>query len=209
MRPDVSGTLHAYDLTAAPNAALIAGIDEAGRGPLFGPVFAACVVLTRNTIILGVDDSKKLTEKKREMLYAEIVERAAAVGIGMCEAREIDEMNIRVASREAMRRAADDAIKRLGATPDVFVIDYEKGIQLPAPALAITHGDALSQCVAAASIVAKVTRDRLMRELSAVYPLYGLSRHKGYGTRAHMEAIRAFGPTPDHRRSFLGKVISP
>ncbi len=179
---------------------LIAGVDEAGRGPLAGPVVAAAVILYPGAEILGINDSKQLTEKKREALYPEILERSMAVGVGIVSAGRIDEINILQATYEAMRKAVTSLCFR----PDVLLVDAVtipglEGIrQVP-----IIKGDAKSLSIGAASIVAKVTRDRMMRELDQIYPEYGFAGHKGYGTAAHIAAIRAFGPCPIHRRSFI------
>ena len=178
-----------------------AGIDEAGRGPLAGPVAAACVVMPGKPLLLGVDDSKKLSEKKREALFESIRETALFVGVGIATAEEIDEMNILRATKRAMQRAAQ------GAPCDLFLIDAVDQIDLSGEVRGIVHGDALCYSIAAASIVAKVTRDRMMRELDERYPQYGFQKHKGYGTKAHIEALKAFGPCPEHRSSFIGHFV--
>lgn len=178
-----------------------AGIDEAGRGPLAGPVAAACVVMPGAPLLLGVDDSKKLSEKKREALFESIRETALFVGVGIATAEEIDEMNILRATKRAMQRAAQ------GAPCELFLIDAVDQIDLSGEVRGIVHGDALCYSIAAASIVAKVTRDRMMRELDERYPQYGFQKHKGYGTKAHIEALKAFGPCPEHRRSFIGHFV--
>lgn len=178
-----------------------AGIDEAGRGPLAGPVAAACVVMPGAPLLLGVDDSKKLSEKKREALFESIRETALFVGVGIATAEEIDEINILQATKRAMQRAAQ------GAPCDLFLIDAVDKIDLDGEVRGIVHGDALCYSIAAASIIAKVTRDRMMRELDERYPQYGFQKHKGYGTKAHIEALKAFGPCPEHRRSFIGHFV--
>ncbi|NGM81175.1 ribonuclease HII [Paenibacillus sp. 7124] len=181
----------------------IAGVDEVGRGCLFGDVVAAAVILPEGLIIEGVDDSKKLTAKKRETLFELILEQALAVGVGHVDACQIDEINIKQASRLAMKKA----VEGLGVRPDYMLIDAEK-IDLPLPQRAIIKGDANSQSIAAASIVAKVTRDRLCEGLwEDLYPDYGIAIHKGYATKLHRERIVTFGPTPMHRRSFLGRIL--
>jgi len=186
----------------AKGYAAVAGVDEVGRGCLFGDVVAAAVVLPVGCVLEGVDDSKKLTEKQREELYPIIFERALAVGVGRADAATIDRINIRQASRLAMKRA----VEALGLAPDYLLVDAET-VDLPVPQTAIIHGDALSQSIAAASIVAKVTRDRLCAEWDAAYPEYGLAGHKGYATKLHRERLLTFGPSPMHRRSFLGKLF--
>lgn len=179
---------------------LIAGVDEVGRGPLAGPVCCACVIMPLDDIIAGVDDSKKLSAKKRELLYDQIMAKAIAVRVEMVDEKTIDELNI----SEATKLCMANAINNLAVTPDVVLVDAVKGLATNVPTKPIIHGDALSYNIGAASIVAKVTRDRLMDELDATYPGYGLAKHKGYGTKAHMDAIRQLGATPIHRQSFLG-----
>lgn len=182
----------------------IAGVDEVGRGCLFGDVVAAAVILPEGLIIEGVDDSKKLTAKKRETLFELIMEQALAVGVGHVDSSRIDEINIKQASRLAMKKA----VEGLGILPDYMLIDAEK-IDLPLPQRAIIKGDANSQSIAAASIVAKVTRDRLCEGLwEDLYPDYGIAIHKGYATKLHRERIVTLGPTPMHRRSFLGRILA-
>lgn len=180
-----------------------AGIDEAGRGPLAGPVVAACVVMPPQPLLPGVDDSKKLSEKRREALFEGVRGCARFVGVGVATAREIDELNILQATRLAMARASQ------GAPCDLFLVDAIDRLDVPGEVRGIIHGDALCYSIAAASIIAKVTRDRMMRELDARYPQYGFAAHKGYGTRAHIEALRTLGPCPEHRRSFIGHFVGP
>ncbi len=181
----------------------IAGVDEAGRGPLAGPVVAGAVILPEGMIIEGVNDSKKLSEKKREKLYDEIKEKALAWGVGIIDNKVIDEINILEATRLAMHQA----IENLQVKPGFIFIDAEKKVNTNnIPYLPIIKGDALSISIASASIIAKVTRDRMMREYDKIYPEYGFEKHKGYGTKAHMEAIRTFGKTPIHRDSFLKNI---
>ncbi|MDR0357349.1 MAG: ribonuclease HII [Clostridiales Family XIII bacterium] len=181
----------------------IAGVDEVGRGPLAGPVCAAAVVLPQDFDVLGVDDSKKLSEKKREALYERIVERALAWGIGMTDNRRIDEINILNATKEAMLAALAEAGKRLKFPIERVLIDAVELPESGIPGIAIIKGDEKSVSVAAASIVAKVTRDRLMAEFDAVYQGYGFASNKGYGTKTHYESIAKLGLTPIHRRTFL------
>lgn len=184
---------------------LIGGVDEAGRGPLAGPVFAACVILEEGVLIDGVNDSKKLSEKKREQLFDVICEKAKAFGIGSASVEEIDALNILNATFLAMKRA----VEQLPQKPDVLLVDGNqapKGVNLPVRTL--EKGDTLSLSVAAASILAKVSRDRLMKELSKDYPLYRFEKHKGYGTALHRELILAYGPSDMHRKTFLTKILN-
>jgi ribonuclease HII len=178
----------------------VAGVDEAGRGPLAGPVVAAAVVLDANHPIAGIDDSKKLTPKKRERLFDELQNQAVAVGVGLAGPDEIDRINILQASLLAMQRAVDD----MRLQPDYLLIDGLFTIPSLLPQKPITKGDSRSASIAAASIVAKVTRDRLMQTYHATYPQYGFAGHKGYPTQAHKDAIRRFGCCPIHRRTFKG-----
>ena len=181
----------------------LCGIDEAGRGPLAGPVVAAAVILPKDCEILYLNDSKKLSAARREALYGEITEKAVCYGIGMESPERIDEINILQATYEAMRQA----VSALSVEPDRFLNDAVviPGID-PARQEAIVKGDAKSVSIAAASILAKVTRDRIMVEYDRIYPQYGFAAHKGYGTRAHMEALLQYGPCPIHRRTFLRKM---
>ena len=178
-----------------------AGMDEAGRGPLAGSVVAACVVMPPEPLLLWVDDSKKLSPARREKVFDEILKTAVFVGVGEATAAEIDEINILEATKNAMRRAA------AGAPASLFLIDAVQGLGLPGEERGIIHGDALCYSIAAASIVAKVTRDRQMPELDRLYPGYGFSQHKGYGTAQHIAALRQLGPCPAHRRSFIGHFV--
>ena len=178
---------------------LIAGIDEAGRGPLAGPVVAAAVILPKGCMIEGVNDSKKVSEKKREKLYDEIIENSISWGVGIIDNTVIDDINI----LEATRLAMHEAINKLETKPEFIFIDAEKKVDTNGvPYLPIIKGDALSISIAAASIIAKVTRDRIMRMFDKIYPEYGFEKHKGYGTKMHIEAIKSNGLTPIHRRSF-------
>jgi ribonuclease HII len=179
---------------------LVAGIDEAGRGPLAGPVVAAAVILPEGLLIKGVNDSKKLSPDTRERLFDAIMSQALSVGIGMGSAELIDRINILQATRHAMR----EAVSQLAPQPDCLLIDGISTINSPIPQKTIKKGDSLSLSIAAASIIAKVTRDRLMRELDKIHPGYGFSGHKGYGSVLHLEAIRRLGPSPVHRLTFGG-----
>ena len=184
---------------------LIAGIDEAGRGPLAGPVVAGAVILPKDCLLEGINDSKKLSEKKREKLYDVIIENAVAWGVGIVDHTVIDEINILNATRKAMKLA----LENLQVNPDYILIDAEKKVDTNGiPYLPIVKGDALSISIGAASILAKVTRDRIMREYDNIYPMYGFEKHKGYGTKAHVEAIKEHGPCMIHRQSFLTKILS-
>lgn len=177
----------------------VCGCDEAGRGPLCGPVVAAAVILPRGHVIEGLDDSKKLTEKKREKLYDVIIKEAIAYGIAEATPEEIDSLNILNASMLAMRRA----IERLGVAADCALIDGNCNRGFAIDAFPIVKGDSKSYSIAAASVLAKVTRDRGCLELDRLYPQYGIKKHKGYPTKEHMDAVRAYGATPIYRRSFL------
>ena len=185
----------------------IAGVDEVGRGPLAGPVVTACVVLPEDFDVLGVDDSKKLSEKKREELFDAIKERAIAVGIGIRDNNRIDEINILEATKEAMAEAigsADTELKaKQGKGIEHILIDALTLKNVDIPQTGIVKGDAKSLSIAAASIIAKVTRDRMMVEFAEVYPGYAFEKNKGYGTKAHYDGLHAQGMTPIHRRSFL------
>lgn len=182
---------------------LICGIDEAGRGPLAGPVTAAAVILPKDVNILYLNDSKKLTARRRELLYDEIMEKAAAVGVGVVSHDRIDEINILQATYEAMR----EAISGLTPQPDVLLNDAVTIPGVKIRQIPIIKGDAKSVSIAAASIIAKVTRDRLMVEYDQVFPEYGFASNKGYGAAAHIEALRKYGPTPIHRKSFIKNLI--
>ncbi len=185
------------------NYAYICGIDEAGRGPLAGPVVAGAVILPKDCDILYINDSKQLSEKKRDELYDIIKEKAVAYGVGIVSAQRIDEINILQATYEAMRMA----ISKLGVTPDVLLNDAVRIPEISVKQVPIIKGDAKSLSIAAASILAKVTRDRMMKEYAAIYPEYGFAEHKGYGSQSHIEAIREYGPSPIHRRTFIGNFI--
>ena len=181
----------------------ICGIDEVGRGPLAGPVVAGAVILPKDCEILYLNDSKKLSEKKREALYEEIMEKAVAVGIGMAGPKRIDEINILQATYEAMRMAVD----KLEVRPDVLLNDAVTIPEVMIPQVPIIKGDEKSVSIAAASIVAKVTRDRLMVEYDQVIPGYGFARNKGYGTKEHIAGLRELGASPIHRMTFIKKFV--
>lgn len=180
----------------------LAGMDEAGRGALIGCVVVGCVVMPAEPLFPWIDDSKKLSPAKREELYELIAKHARYMGVGMSSAKEIDEINILNATKLAMRRAAEKAPATL------CLVDAVAGLDLPFPTSAIIHGDATSYQIAAASIVAKVSRDRMMKQLALQYPEYGLERHMGYGTAEHIAALRRYGACPEHRASFVQKFVS-
>ena len=177
----------------------MAGVDEAGRGPLAGPVCAAAVILPEGLLIPGLNDSKKLSEKKREALFDVVCAEALDFGVGWASAGEIDEINILNATYRAMNRA----MEKLKLRPDMTIIDGNRSAGIAFPNVTLVGGDGLSANVAAASILAKVSRDRYMRALAEKYPGYGFEKHKGYGTPAHYAAIRELGPCPEHRVTFL------
>lgn len=185
------------------DCALICGIDEAGRGPLAGPVVAGAVILPKNSRILYLNDSKKLSEKRREELFVRIQKEALAWSVGIAGPERIDEINILQATYEAMRKA----IHGLPQKPDLLLNDAVTIPDVEIVQIPIVKGDAKSLSIAAASILAKVTRDHMMMEYDKIYPEYGFGKHKGYGTAAHMEAIRRFGPCPIHRRTFIKKIV--
>lgn len=180
----------------------ICGVDEAGRGPLAGPVCAAAVILPRDLEIPGLDDSKKLTAKRREELFDVITASATAYGIAFAQVQEIELLNILGATYLAMNRA----MEQLGRHIDLALIDGNRSEGIEYPCRTVVKGDSKCACIAAASILAKVTRDRYMCELAEKYPGYGFEQHKGYGTKAHYAAIRSLGPCPEHRPSFLRKM---
>ena len=181
----------------------VCGIDEAGRGPLAGPVVAGAVILPKDAEILWLNDSKQLSEKKREELYDEIMDKAIAVGVGIVGNARIDEINILQADYEAMC----EAIGSLAVMPQVLLNDAVTIPQVTIPQVPIIKGDAKSVSIAAASVIAKVTRDRIMKEYDDLMPEYGFARHKGYGSAAHIEAIRKYGPSPIHRMTFLKNIL--
>ena len=178
----------------------VAGIDEAGRGPLAGPVVAAAVVLPAHGSIHGVGDSKKISPRKRDALFSDIHDQARAVGIGIVDQREIEEINILQASLKAMKLAVED----MNLQTDYLLVDGNHPIPMGIPQKTIKSGDSISPSIGAASIIAKVTRDRIMKKYHEVYPDYGFDRHKGYGTKDHMNAIKRFGCCEIHRRTFRG-----
>ena len=179
------------------------GIDEVGRGPLAGPVVAGAVILPEDCQILYLNDSKKLTERRRELLYEEIMEKAVAVGLGVVSQERIDEINILQATYEAMRQA----IAGLSVQPDLLLNDAVTIPGVEINQVPIIKGDAKSVSIAAASILAKVTRDHMMVEYDTLFPEYGFAKHKGYGTAAHIAALKEYGPTPIHRRSFIKNFV--
>ena len=182
----------------------ICGVDEAGRGPLCGPVVAAAVILPKDICIEGVNDSKKLSEKKREKLYDDIMARALAVGVGISDVDVIEKVNILNATKLAMIQA----INNLQITPDYVIVDGNQKIDITIPLDTVIKGDSKSESIACASIIAKVTRDRMLLKYDKEYPEYGFSKHKGYGTKLHIEAIKEYGITPIHRTSFCKKFVS-
>lgn len=195
-------TMSVYEEQYA-SCSYICGIDEVGRGPLAGPVVAGAVILPKDHTILYLNDSKKLSEKKRELLYDEIMEHAVATGIGMVGPARIDEINILQATYEAMRMA----IENLQVKPDILLNDAVTIPEVEILQVPIIKGDAKSISIAAASIIAKVTRDRLMKEYDQVIPGYDFAGNKGYGTKAHLEGLRRLGPSPIHRRTFIRNYI--
>lgn len=195
-----SDTLYFEKLAQAQGFLKIAGVDEVGRGPLAGPVLAAAVILPAGLLIPGVDDSKKLSQHKRETLFDIIMDQALSIGIGSAGAETIDSINILQATRLAML----NAVQQLSPQPDYLLIDGITPINSALPQKTVKKGDSLSLSIAAASIIAKVTRDRLMTDMDQRYPGYGFAGHKGYGSAAHLEAIRRLGPSPIHRLTFGG-----
>lgn len=186
------------------NIKYICGIDEAGRGPLAGPVVVASVIMPRSSMIEGVNDSKKVSEKKREELYEKIVEEAISYGVGIIDHNAIDEYNI----LNATKMGLTNSLKELTVKPDLILVDaLNKMDTLGIPYKSIIKGDALCYSISAASIIAKVTRDRIMRQWDEVYPMYGFEKHKGYGTAAHIVAIKEYGLCPIHRKSFTKNFI--
>lgn len=186
----------------AEGFSLICGVDEAGRGPLAGPVYAAAVILPRDIVIDGLNDSKKLTDKKREALFDVITERVLSCGIASASVEEIEELNILNATFLAMNRA----IAKLDPTPELALIDGNRSAGIAMPSRCIVKGDSRCADIAAASILAKVSRDRYMLTIAEKYPQYHFEQHKGYGTKLHYEALREYGPSPEHRPSFLRKM---
>ncbi len=193
----------------------IAGIDEAGRGPLAGPVVVACALMPRDSMIEGVNDSKKIAEKKREKLYEQITEEAISYGVGIINQKEIDEINILQATKKGLTIAIKEMEEKLKQKPelkiekpDAILVDALTKIDTDGiPYKSIIHGDAISYSISCASIIAKVTRDRIMRQWDEVYPEYGFAKHKGYGTAMHIEAIKKYGLCPLHRISFTKNFV--
>lgn len=190
-----------YDRSYRAGGFVVAGMDEVGRGPLAGKVVTACVAMPEKPVILWIDDSKKLSESRREKVFDEIMEHALYIGIGEITPEEIDKINILQATRKAMRIAAEKV------PADVFLIDAVENLGLKGREVPLIKGDAASYSIAAASIIAKVTRDRQMREADLLYPEYGFARNKGYGTKEHIEALKKYGPCPIHRRTFIGNFV--
>ncbi|MGN0633677.1 MAG: ribonuclease HII [Oscillospiraceae bacterium] len=196
--------LHEFDMQYYGQYPLLCGVDEAGRGPLAGDVFAAAVIFAPDTVIEGINDSKKLTEKKRELLFDEIKEKALYWSIQTASVEEIEEQNILNCAMLAMKRA----VESLGATPDIVLADGNKTPPVECPVEAVVKGDAKSQSIAAASVLAKVARDRYMLEMAKKYPQYAFEKHKGYGTKIHYKALDEYGPCEIHRMSFLKKYYA-
>ena len=196
-----SQELMSFDLNYKKGGLVVAGMDEVGRGPLAGNVVTACVVMPEEPVIPWIDDSKKLSESRREKVFDEIVSHALYIGIGQVSPDVIDEINILEATRKAMREAAS------GIPADIFLIDAVTKLGLHGKEVAVIKGDASSYSIAAASIVAKVTRDRQMIEMDRLYPEYGFARNKGYGTKERIDALKRIGPCPMHRKTFIGHFI--
>ena len=195
--------MYAYERYLAGENTPFCGVDEAGRGPLAGPVCAAAVILPDGLVIPGLNDSKKLTAKKRDALYDIICESAVAFGIAFATVDEIEALNIKGATYLAMNRAIAD----MEPAPALALVDGNDKNELDIPAIKVVKGDSLCASIAAASVLAKVTRDRYMEDMDALYPQYGFAKHKGYGTAAHIAALKEYGPTPIHRRSFIKNFV--
>ena len=200
-RSQHAAELMAFDRQYRQAGVVVAGMDEVGRGPLAGNVVTACVVMPEDPLIIWIDDSKKLSESRREKVFDEIMANALYVGVGEVSPEEIDRINILEATRNAMRKAAADV------PADIFLIDAVTKLGLKGKEVPIIKGDAASYSIAAASILAKVTRDRMLVKMDEQFPVYGFSKHKGYGTAAHIAALKQYGPCPEHRRSFIGHFI--
>ena len=186
----------------------ICGIDEAGRGPLAGPVVVGAVVMPRDSKIEWVNDSKKVTEKRREILYDKITEEALAWGVGIVSEKEIDQINILNATKMGLHLALGEVIEKLGEKPDIVIVDALKDIDtFQIPYQSIIKGDATRYSIACASIIAKVTRDRIMRQWDEIYPVYNFEKNKGYGTSEHINALKDYGPCQIHRRSFIKHFV--
>lgn len=197
-------TLFEYDSELRKLYPVFCGVDEAGRGPLAGDVYAAAVIFDKDTVIDGINDSKKLTEKKREALYDEIIRKAQAYCIATASVGEIEKYNILQATFLAMKRA----VEGLGVKPELALVDGNRLPQLPCEAQTLVKGDGTSASIAAASILAKVSRDRYMKKIAEEYPQYMFEKHKGYGTKLHYDMILQYGPSPVHRMSFLKKLYA-
>ena len=190
------------------NIKYICGIDEAGRGPLAGPVVVGAVVMPRDSKIEWVNDSKKVTEKRREILYDKITEEAFAWGVGIVSEKEIDQINILNATKMGLHLALGEVIEKLGEKPDIVIVDALKDIDtFQVPYQSIIKGDATRYSIACASIIAKVTRDRIMRQWDEIYPVYNFEKNKGYGTSEHINALKDYGPCQIHRRSFIKHFV--
>ena len=186
------------------NLEYICGIDEAGRGPLAGPVVVGAVIMPKDSFIEGVNDSKKISEKKREKIYDQIIEEAIAYSVGIIDKDVIDEVNILNATKMGVKVA----LKELKQKPDIILVDALTGLETDGvPYISVIKGDAKHYAIACASIIAKVTRDRMMKEWDEVYPQYGFAKHKGYGTKAHIDAIKEYGPCVIHRRTFIKNFV--
>ena len=185
------------------NGRCVAGIDEVGRGPLAGPVVTACISIPKDRLVYGVDDSKKLSEKRREAIFEPLKEAADYCEVAFVSCAEIDQMNILNATKMAMERCAAGFVRENG----IILVDAVTGLRVPCEERPLVHGDALSYMIGAASIIAKVTRDRYMIELDEKYPMYGFARNKGYGTAEHIAAIKKYGPCPEHRLTFIKNFI--
>lgn len=197
--------LYEYDNAVRNDYSIICGVDEAGRGPLAGDVYAAAVILKKDAVIEGVNDSKKLSEKKRELLFDEIIEKSEAYCIAVASVEEIDTLNILQAAMLAMKRA----VEGLNITPDIALIDGNKSPEIDGVhTQTVIKGDATSASIAAASILAKVARDRYMKEIAEKYPQYAFEKHKGYGTKLHNQLILEYGPSEVHRKTFLRKLLN-
>lgn len=187
----------------------ICGIDEAGRGPLAGPVVVGAAVMPRDSKLEWVNDSKKVTEKRREILYDRITEEALAWGVGIISEKEIDELNILNATKKGLHLALGEVIEKLKQKPDIVIVDALREIDtFEIPYQSIIKGDATCYSISCASILAKVTRDRIMREWNEVYPMYGFEKNKGYGTAEHIKALKQYGPCPIHRRTFIKHFVN-
>ncbi|MEA2115352.1 MAG: ribonuclease HII [Thermodesulfobacteriota bacterium] len=204
-RPDPAGDTFYYERTLADQGfTAVAGVDEAGRGPLAGPVVAGCVILVPDSDYLPFKDSKKLTAARRDELFGLLIHSDAAIGVGVASAEEIDQINILQASLLAMKRAVHECAARLSSKLDFLLVDGTFTVPMDLPQQALVKGESKSASIAAASIIAKVSRDRLMAEYHEQYPQYNLLQHKGYPTRAHRQVIADYGPSPIHRKTFKG-----